>query len=1327
MKKKVFKRTGAMLLALSLAWGSLSGIAHAETATKPENGMTEGQPFRPGTGGSQNFRIPCMVTLKDGTVVAACDARWNHASDACGLDTIVSYSKDNGETWNYSFANYLGDNGNKFHIQSTAFIDPAITTDGENVYMIADLYPAGIAINTTPDSHRPKTGHTGFNEKDQLVLAKATESVTGTSPSADRIGQKFDYYLEKNTDANAESYYLLKDKNNNIVKDYTIDAYFNIKGENVDTNLFCGDSPYFPWPTDYLYMTKSSDGGASWSEPMLLNLKKAEEQTLLVGPGRGITTSSGRILFTCYEFTNGDKNSACIYSDDGGKTWQRGSSVKGWSSEAVVTEADGKIYMFTRHGRAYYVSEDMGSTWSEQKSTGLTYNENCQLSAITYSQKIDGKTAILFSAPSNSSSRSAGKIYVALVQEDGSLTWPYEYAVNGDAYYAYSCLSELKDHSVGLLYESAGSAITYKKFDIREVAKGAAIGNIWCTDQNGNGVSDIELKSNTTVSYNVNGVNDGELVEVESSDPESVTAEYENGQLTIKSNAVAGLKRAVVTVKTEHGFTEIHVTITDSENYKIVDLRIGDSKTFLDDSGNYSNQDVGELDSSVAEITMDGQDPSALITQVNARSATAIAQFNGAEQPLEQCLFTFAKAENSENTYQISANVGGEKVYLSNKQSNKGTIPCIKTATNIQLEEKGNSIFALKDLYIGNSNGAYLYFHKETDKLYFNRNSSYDSGHCGFAIFEKSASALDDSEIYGYTKLSSTSEIQSGGQYLITYKAADDQYYVLKPSTGANEYDYVAKVVSRQVEDTAVLAVQLGSNVNFDGEKRKISDCEFTFSKQENGKYHIRGLTTAQQNVYLNLQTSGDKPNKTTASDIEIIKDADGNTFKLKDINADGGRHLHFWSDTSKLYYDRCKDACTNGNDSFELFIRDDSAEASAPISGYRNITDVSEIDSASGVLIARKVGETYYIMNPSNGTDKYNYVAKVTNEIFETPKNNGWTEITFKAIGEGSTSVTIGNVTYYLFVQNDVKHISLKVGDTYTIPGVVSDLSEAESLFSIDRKDTFPPYESISEFKEGKYLFGQDSHIMINQPSTASGTEKGLGMQAVDLETKDYTDYLWTIETYENGYVMKSSDGKYVNITGANVELKDTPQELKIVQKSNGGFSVSDGNGRYLNNWGKENNKVAAYTADDNTWRFYKSSTSYILTAKTTGEITLVGNNGRNYHITVTCDHLFSDWEVTKKPTATLEGEKERKCEICGKIEKEILPPLGTPIDPDENENNQSGSGDIADTENSKKPAKPENKTEGAVKTGDSTNMPIFFAMALLSASVILVKKRQK
>ena len=195
-----------------------------------------------------------------------------------------------------------------------------------------------------------------------------------------------------------------------------------------------------------------------------------------------MVTSKGRILFTAYEFTGSDKNSVAIYSDDGGKTWERGKSVSGWSSEAVVTEADGKLYMFTRHG-GYYTSDDFGETWSTQKNMGISYWLNCQLTAITYPKKIDGKTAILFATPSSSSGRAAGKIFVGLVQDDGTLDWKYNYSINGSAYYAYSCLTILPDGTIGLLYESDGTVITYEDFDIEDVAKGAAIGNIWCTDE----------------------------------------------------------------------------------------------------------------------------------------------------------------------------------------------------------------------------------------------------------------------------------------------------------------------------------------------------------------------------------------------------------------------------------------------------------------------------------------------------------------------------------------------------------------------------------------------------------------------------------------------------------------------------------------------------------------------------------------------------------------------------------------------------------------------------------------------------------------------------
>ena len=68
--------------------------------TKPVDGTTTNQPFSSGTGSSTNFRIPALVTLSDGTLVAACDARWDHSSDGFGLDTIVSYfCKLSGRQW----------------------------------------------------------------------------------------------------------------------------------------------------------------------------------------------------------------------------------------------------------------------------------------------------------------------------------------------------------------------------------------------------------------------------------------------------------------------------------------------------------------------------------------------------------------------------------------------------------------------------------------------------------------------------------------------------------------------------------------------------------------------------------------------------------------------------------------------------------------------------------------------------------------------------------------------------------------------------------------------------------------------------------------------------------------------------------------------------------------------------------------------------------------------------------------------------------------------------------------------------------------------------
>ena len=49
---------------------------------RPDDGRNEnGQPIIAGNGGSQNFRIPCIVTLDDGSIVAAADVRWDTEAD----------------------------------------------------------------------------------------------------------------------------------------------------------------------------------------------------------------------------------------------------------------------------------------------------------------------------------------------------------------------------------------------------------------------------------------------------------------------------------------------------------------------------------------------------------------------------------------------------------------------------------------------------------------------------------------------------------------------------------------------------------------------------------------------------------------------------------------------------------------------------------------------------------------------------------------------------------------------------------------------------------------------------------------------------------------------------------------------------------------------------------------------------------------------------------------------------------------------------------------------------------------------------------------------
>lgn len=111
----------------------------------------------------------------------------------------------------------------------------------------------------------------------------------------------------------------------------------------------------------------------------------------------------------------------------------------------------------------------------EQKQKALTTGgSSCQLSVIRYSGLVDGKPAVLLSSPA-AQGRKHGVIRIGLIEgQAGSYTiaWKYRYDVTGEEdAFSYSCLTELPNGEIGLLYEQNGSPqplnmVTYRTYSM---------------------------------------------------------------------------------------------------------------------------------------------------------------------------------------------------------------------------------------------------------------------------------------------------------------------------------------------------------------------------------------------------------------------------------------------------------------------------------------------------------------------------------------------------------------------------------------------------------------------------------------------------------------------------------------------------------------------------------------------------------------------------------------------------------------------------------------------------------------------------------------------
>ena len=527
-------------------------------------------------------------------------------------------------------------------------------------------------------------------------------------------------------------------------------------------------------------------------------------------------------------------------------------------------------------------------------------------------------------------------------------------------------------------------------------------------------------------------------------------------------------------------------------------------------------------------------------------------------------------------------------------------------------------------------------------------------------LWKAAPGAKNDLGMPGYEKVTDISQLTSGTKYLITAKADDGTYYAVNPSAASSNFNHVAKVVEENIPIKEEASVALGTNAQFDnGGEKKISKCLFTFDKQEGteNQYKITAVTEDGKKVYLGPKSSSgaNRPLVETEAVITVAKNGEAFTLQQAE-DASNSKYLYFWKDdASKFHFDRNGSVDSKGKCDFELYRKDDNV-VDSEIPGYTKISELSEIENGGQYLIAMKAtveGNNYYLLNPATGNEKYSYVAKVTGKMYEDETIGAKTDITITGKAEGKTSVKIGNKTYFIFVKNDVEEVTIKIGETYNVPGKILNESEVtkDGIVSLEKRENMPPYKAISEITEGTYLFGNNSHIMLNTVSTAAGSEKGLGMKAVNFNNDETAkDFMWTLTKSGEGYTMKdAASGKYINISGNNVELKDAEQVLTIRARANGGFSVS-ANNYYLNNWAGNNNKVAAYPSDDNGWSFYKASAGNVVTGVKEGTVTVAASEGINYKITVVKDvPEVKEYTVT----ATVNDEAMGTAKLSPEVDK--------------------------------------------------------------------------
>ena len=420
--------------------------------------------FYPGLYDSPFYRIPSLLMLDDGTIVAGADQRLDTRSDWGKINPVLLF-KNPGQDFT-DFTKVI-DLDAKDTTDAPFNIDMCLVESGDKLYMLIDAFKSGGNFWAAKNQESYKE----IEEKKYLQVFDK---------------DKNEFYVKDDG-----SVYDNKDKKTNLSIQMTdtmpfTNLYNIYQDGKVIGNIYKDSSAYQIHQTSHLWLGHSTDKGRTWQCPVDITKQIADPRMKFLGtcPGVGLALTSGRLLFPIYYSIGDDynkENVAVIYTDDG-KNFHR-SSVFGEdeligelefnTSESQLIELNnGHIIIFVRNtsGKVLYaISDDMGETFSKPKEVDFDSTSTCMVSVLKIQRQ--DKEYILLSNP-DGPDRSHGSIKILEVKSDDSLEFVGRKMIN-DKHYGYSCLAHSpKKDTYALLYEQeedidgqGKDVIYYTEFD----------------------------------------------------------------------------------------------------------------------------------------------------------------------------------------------------------------------------------------------------------------------------------------------------------------------------------------------------------------------------------------------------------------------------------------------------------------------------------------------------------------------------------------------------------------------------------------------------------------------------------------------------------------------------------------------------------------------------------------------------------------------------------------------------------------------------------------------------------------------------------------------